>query len=598
MKNHSIAPATLLPDVLAAATFACTMLRNEFHRDGGPRLEAGKPVIDLEVERFLRGALPNLHPAAWHGEETDRARIGAGDIWVVDPLDGTSDFMHGLRGAALSIALLRDGIPVLGVVASPVAPDDDGDMIGWAEGTALVRNGRPARPKLPRAVPLIGVSSTVADYAAHHAATLGGMRAMGMPSPARRLSLVAVGELDAAVSLVGGLCSHDLAGGHALLIGAGKCLADRHGTPVRHGRGTFQGCLAGDPALVARLADLPLEGRAVRTRAPVRTRKPVRSTAMLARAQGCLLGQLAGDALGFAVEFLTGAEIARRHPCGITDLVDGGTWNLIAGQPTDDSEMALALARSLVREQGFNADRVAETYVAWMRSHPFDIGATTRTGISALERRTRPFSNSQSNGALMRACPIGISAAGAPTLAAIWAREDACLTHPNPVCRTANAAYAAAISTGVGGGDVEDMVASALAATGTGAASGMVRDRIEEARFSVPKDFYHQMGWVLTALHNAFHWLLLDAPLEEALIATVARGGDTDTNAAICGALLGAAQGRSAIPARWQEAILTCRAAPGTSRPRPAEYWPDDALKLAEALLAAGMAGTAEATGA
>ena len=73
------------------------------------------------------------------------------------------------------------------------------------------------------------------------------------------------------------------------------------------------------------------------------------------------------------------------------------------------------------------------------------------------------------------------------------------------------------------------------------------------------------------------------------MIATVARGGDTDTNGAICGALLGAAQGREAVPLQWRNAVLTCRPVPaaGVRHPRPSIYWPDDALDLAEALLAA-----------
>jgi ADP-ribosylglycohydrolase len=65
-------------------------------------------------------------------------------------------------------------------------------------------------------------------------------------------------------------------------------------------------------------------------------------------------------------------------------------------------------------------------------------------------------------------------------------------------------------------------------------------------------------------------------------------GGDTDTNAAIAGALLGAAYGREAIPRRWIFPVLACRplAECGALRPRPIEYWPDDILELAEALLA------------
>ena len=69
----------------------------------------------------------------------------------------------------------------------------------------------------------------------------------------------------------------------------------------------------------------------------------------LERAQGCLMGQLVGDSLGSLVEFLTSSEIKELYPKGVTELQDGGTWNTIAGQPTDDSEMALVLARTLIR---------------------------------------------------------------------------------------------------------------------------------------------------------------------------------------------------------------------------------------------------------
>ena len=74
----------------------------------------------------------------------------------------------------------------------------------------------------------------------------------------------------------------------------------------------------------------------------------VNSSAVLSRAQGCLLGQLIGDSLGSLVEFQRPEQIRRRFPDGVRDMADGGTWNTIAGQPTDDSEMALLLARSLV----------------------------------------------------------------------------------------------------------------------------------------------------------------------------------------------------------------------------------------------------------
>ena len=75
---------------------------------------------------------------------------------------------------------------------------------------------------------------------------------------------------------------------------------------------------------------------------------------MLSRAQGCLLGQLAGDALGSLVEFQTPKQIRRQYPDGVRELADGGTWNTIAGQPTDDSEMALLLARLLADQRKYD----------------------------------------------------------------------------------------------------------------------------------------------------------------------------------------------------------------------------------------------------
>jgi ADP-ribosyl-[dinitrogen reductase] hydrolase len=119
----------------------------------------------------------------------------------------------------------------------------------------------------------------------------------------------------------------------------------------------------------------------------------------------------------------------------------------------------------------------------------------------------------------------------------------------------------------------------------------VVRDRLDRAkRGEGPDDFMHQQGWVLSAFQNAFRHLANDTPIEEALIETVGKGGDTDTNAAICGALLGAAQGSAAIPVRWTMAVLACRplAEIGAKRPRPARYWPDDVAFLAEGLVIRG----------
>lgn len=108
------------------------------------------------------------------------------------------------------------------------------------------------------------------------------------------------------------------------------------------------------------------------------------------------------------------------------------------------------------------------------------------------------------------------------------------------------------------------------------------------ARQGPPADFKHQQGWVLLAFQNAVYQLLHAPSLEEGLVDTVMRGGDTDTNAAIAVALLGAVYGRSAIPAQWADAVLSCRPDEGLPRvhkPRPECFWPVDVLELAERLL-------------
>ncbi|GEM_PF-3145992 len=71
----------------------------------------------------------------------------------------------------------------------------------------------------------------------------------------------------------------------------------------------------------------------------------LRQAEMLERAQGCLLGRLAGAALRSLVEFEIPGTDSTGYPQGVRELADGGTWNTIVGQPTDDSETALLPAR-------------------------------------------------------------------------------------------------------------------------------------------------------------------------------------------------------------------------------------------------------------
>ncbi len=585
--NNQRPPAEILDGAIEAARTAGAMIRAEFHRPGGPRGTVHNAIIDTEIEEVLKTALTSLHPASWLGEETGRHLIKGADTWIIDPHDGTADFMKGLRGSAVSIALIRNGKPVLGVVYAPTAPDEGGDLIAWAEGGSLTRNGRPVESSYNCEHLTIALNADAADYAAANHITLGGARVRALPSPAYRAALCAVGEVNAAMSLVAGLSSWDIAGGHALLIGAGKQIAQRDGQEIDYRFNSFNGFVCGSTEHVSHLVGAKLTTNPKSKRCPAKPVSRSMSAQRLSRAQGTLLGQLAGDALGSFVEFQNAAAIACKYPDGVTTLRDGGTWNLIAGQPTDDSEMALALARSLSEHGCFDPKAVSKAYIEWRHSDPFDIGMTTSNAIAALEANRDVTSDSQANGALMRASPIGIFSNGDPEFAAKIAWRDAALTHPNPVPLSANSAYAAAISVGIAGGGSEEMWSAAFAFAGNGDGADTVRDRLLAARIKRPPEFQHQMGWVLTAFQNAFFELMSGKSLRDAVVDTVAQGGDTDTNAAICGALLGACQGREAVPQQWRNAVLTCRSvkAEGVRHPRPKNYWPDDALELAETLL-------------
>lgn len=297
------------------------------------------------------------------------------------------------------------------------------------------------------------------------------------------------------------------------------------------------------------------------------------------------MGQLCGDSLGSLVEFQAPQEIKAAYPQGVRLLSDGGTWNTLAGQPTDDSEMALALARMLAERKTYDAALAGQRYVDWLNSGPFDCGRTVASGL-----RGRLIMESQANGAMMRISPLGIFGSRHElSHVALWAEQDARLTHPHPVCVQANALYAMAIAYAIREAPVvQDLYQKVADWAEERFVVPELLDAIHEAADSPPDGYFKQQGWVLIAFQNAL-WQLLHAPdFEEALVNTVMRGGDTDTNAAICGALLGAVHGVDAIPSQWRNAVLSCRPVagmPGVVHPRPECYWPVDALELAERLL-------------
>jgi ADP-ribosylglycohydrolase len=180
---------------------------------------------------------------------------------------------------------------------------------------------------------------------------------------------------------------------------------------------------------------------------------------LLERAQGCLLGQLAGDALGSMVEFQGASAIRARYPQGLREIGPSPVFHTLAGQPTDDSELALVLARTLLRDQAFADDSVAAAYGYWRQSAPFDVGGTLgRATAAILQARARgqdPVQAarreanraSEANGALMRQSPLAVwGHALDPATLAASVHADTTLTHPNRVCQDASAAFLAALA--------------------------------------------------------------------------------------------------------------------------------------------------------
>jgi len=102
------------------------------------------------------------------------------------------------------------------------------------------------------------------------------------------------------------------------------------------------------------------------------------------RARGMLLGLACGDALGRPVEFTSASEISAEHG-RLDEMVGHGTWNQPVRTITDDTEQALCIARSLVEHQTFSPADVADRFVAWYDSGPFDIGRMTMRSLSRLK---------------------------------------------------------------------------------------------------------------------------------------------------------------------------------------------------------------------
>lgn len=302
-----------------------------------------------------------------------------------------------------------------------------------------------------------------------------------------------------------------------------------------------------------------------------------------------MMGVLVGDAAGAPLEFFRRAIRTEDVKEALT-FSGGGVWSVAPGQITDDGELTLCLARGLA--SGISG-QVASEYVQWYRSRPFDIGNTTARAFSvydgpdldaAMRKAARGSMPSKANGSLMRCCPIAIYGHRLSEEALVaLARDDSGRSHPNPACTDAVAAYTLALRhLMTSPGDAEGAFGVAKAWADKDACEE-VRAWMEEAQGGEGPAYAPMIGFVRIAFTHAMRLLKRQAEYEEALFEVLLGGGDTDTNAAIVGGLIGGLRGRESIPAKWRDAVTQCDTRAGQARPQ--SFHPRQVPSLVERLL-------------
>ncbi|HEY3651609.1 MAG TPA: ADP-ribosylglycohydrolase family protein [Streptosporangiaceae bacterium] len=310
---------------------------------------------------------------------------------------------------------------------------------------------------------------------------------------------------------------------------------------------------------------------------------------MLTRARGALYGLAIGDALGMPTQMLSRAEIVRRwgpllggfEPAPPGHPVAGG---MPAGAVTDDTEQAVLLARLLIKGRGtIDPHELAAALTEWERamaergSHDL-LGPSTKRAVAAILAGVPPEeagSTGATNGASMRIAPVGIAVPIAPHGPTLEVRLStlvdrtvmaSSVTHNTGVALAGAAAVAAAVSAGVSGATVAEATALGIQAAGIAACRGHwvagadVAARIEWATSLVAGQdhevaanlVYRIVGTSLATQESvpAAFAVLAAVPADpwRACRMAASLGGDSDTIAAMTGAIAGACHGAGSFP--------------------------------------------------
>lgn len=314
-----------------------------------------------------------------------------------------------------------------------------------------------------------------------------------------------------------------------------------------------------DPAQSASLRAAKYAGRGASGVAPAGPRP----LPPIDRLRGALLGLAVGDALGAPVENWPAEKIARVHG-PFRDYVSGRGWG--PGHPTRESTLALLWFREFADGRTVHTaqdrTRLGQALARWGVGRPRDFGHLTRGILKAyLDAPPVPAARAawekanrrpEFNAALSRASAVGVALAHDDDLRRASALAASAMTHPAPVDLACAVAVADGVAAALDGGDPLE---AARASTWN--------ERVSEALEQVAAGWApggadwsgHERGHSLHTLRSAFWATLQPAGFEEVILDLVHRGGDTDTHAAVAGALLGARDGSAVIPERWLESL-------------------------------------------
>lgn len=274
------------------------------------------------------------------------------------------------------------------------------------------------------------------------------------------------------------------------------------------------------------------------------------------RYRGCLLGLAAGDALGTTLEFRRPETF---EP--ITGIMGGGPFGLLPGQWTDDTSMALCLAKSLIEKNGFDPVDQMQQYLRWYRTGDlsstgmcFDIGMTTRRALEEFASTGKPFCGSThpqmaGNGCIMRLAPVPMFFAKSPAEAIAMSGESSRTTHGAPTavdgCRFLGALVVGALNA---------VPKDELLAAGYWTGTALTPEIEQMARGSYKERMPPQIrgtGYVVDCLEAALWAFHRSNSFREGALLAVNLGDDADTTGAVYGQIAGAHYGVKGIPGEW-----------------------------------------------